>query len=315
MENKTALITGGSGYLGSHLAKKLYNENWNVIVFDKVKPNHQYHNSYHVGDIRDRASLNYVFGLHKIDTVFHLAGRIEVGLSNIHPTEFWDVNVGGTVTLLNVMKKFNVENLVFSSSAAVYWAGNVPIKEDECIINNSVYGNTKHACEMAIEDSGLNYVIFRYFNLAGADPGGTLGEVHEPETHLIPVIFEKLNSFVINGNDYKTGDGTCVRDYVHVSDVADAHFAAANYLTEGKPPVVLNLGTGVGHSVLEIIQLIEKHLGLEVNYTFGKNRAGDPDKLVANIDLAKEVLNFEPKHDIISILGTAYAWYKTRIKR
>jgi UDP-glucose 4-epimerase len=173
-----------------------------------------------------------------------------------------------------------------------------------------VYSNTKLCCERAIEDSGLNFVIFRYFNLAGADDD--LGENHEPETHLIPLILGNLNNVTINGDDYSTPDGTCVRDYVHVLDVVDAHIEALNLEEKN---ILVNLGSGVGYSNLEVVQTIEKITGEKVNYKIGPRREGDPDFLVANINLAKKLLNYEPKHDIESIIKTAYAWQKKRTSR
>jgi UDP-glucose 4-epimerase len=312
MENRTALITGGSGYLGSHLAKKLYNLGWTVVIYDRARPRHGYYHAFYRGDIRDRKDLYEVFHKVKFDVVFHLAARIEVGESSKNPTEFWDINVGGTTCLLNAMKHFGVDKIVYSSTAAVYWAGGTPITEVECLANNSVYGNTKNSAERAIEDSGIKYVIFRYFNLAGADPEGVVGELHDPETHLIPTIFKNLNNFEIFGSSYNTTDGTCIRDYVHVDDVSDAHLQAFDYLINSGNSEIFNLGIGKGYSVLEIIGLIEKHLGLKVKYKFGKMRNGDPAILVADSTLAKKVLKFEPKHDIVSILKTAYEWHKKR---
>ena len=309
MENKTALITGGTGYLGSHLSKALKRAGWKTFVYDKVKPKHNYADMCEVADIRDRNSLENVFRKVKFDTVFHLAGRIEVGNSFEEPTEFWDVNTGGTATLLNMMKKYNVEKIVYSSTAGVYLSGGLAIPETECTTNNHVYGNTKLASEYAIEDSGLKYIIFRYFNLAGADEDGEMGEDHEPETHLIPQILTNLNNFKMFGDDYNTPDGTCIRDYVHVADVADAHILAANYLEENVESQIVNLGTGKGHSILEIISLIESCLNLKVNYTVLPRRKGDPDRLVANVKCASELLNFKCKYDIMDIIKTAYNWH------
>jgi len=315
MESKRALITGGSGYLGSHLSKALNKAGWEVVIFDLVKPSFDYSNyDYYYGDICNRDQLSIVFDNFegKFDTVFHLAGRIEVGESMKHPTEFWYNNVAGTAMLLKCMKSFNINKIVFSSTAAVYRTNYISpwnhytIKEDHGLTNkNSVYGNTKMACEQMIKDSGLKYGIFRYFNLAGADPDGEMGENHNPETHLIPNILQNLNSFVVYGNDYKTKDGTCVRDYVHVSDVADAHVTAASYIDNES--FTLNLGNGKGYSVLEIIDALKKYV--DVKYTFGKRRFGDPDSLVADSSLAKSKKIFNPKHDIESIIKTAYEWH------
>ena len=248
-----------------------------------------------------------VFRINNIDAVFHLAGRIEVGLSFEDPTKFWEVNVGGTLIVLDAMKRYGCRTIFFSSTAGVYFCGSIPVDEDECTTDNSVYSNTKLCCERAIEDSGLNYVIFRYFNLAGADD--ELGENHDPETHLIPLILGNLNNVTINGDDYSTSDGTCVRDYVHVLDVVDAHIEALKLKEKN---ILVNLGSGVGYSNLEVVQTIEKVTGEKVNYKIGPRREGDPDFLVANIDLAKKLLNYEPKHDIESIIKTAYAWQKKR---
>lgn len=309
METRTALVTGGSGYLGSILSKKLKERGWTVAVVDKKKPSHGYFDAFYHCDISNYEHFSGCFDNQNYDVVFHLAGRIEVGESMKHPTTFWLNNVSSTANLLHLMKQRGVGNIVFSSTAAVYWAGPVPIKETECLIDNSVYGNTKRACEMAIEDSQINHTIFRYFNLAGADED--LGENHEPETHLIPNIFKNLNNFTIYGDRYKTEDGTCVRDYVHVCDVADAHILAAERMIEKNQSLgIYNLGTGKGYSILQIINLIEKHLGVKVNYRYGKNRSGDPDSLVADITLAQKDLNYRPKHDILSILQTAYEWFK-----
>lgn len=306
MENKTALVTGGAGYLGSSLSKRLKREGWRVVIFDLKKPKHQYYDIFEKGDIRDKSSLDYLFRQVKIDAVFHLAGRIEVGLSSQEPTEFWEVNVGGTTTLLNVMKKYGVDYIVFSSTAGVYWSKNEDLNEEDLITINHVYGNTKIACENAIKDSKIKHIIFRYFNLAGGDDD--VGENHEPETHLIPRILQNLNNFELYGDDYNTPDGTCIRDYVHVADVADAHILGINYLLEGGNNQVLNLGTGRGHSNLEIMTKITELFPVQITYRVLPRRQGDPDYLVANISLAEKVLNYRPKHDILSIIRTAYEW-------
>lgn len=255
--------------------------------------------------------VNTVFTQEKIDTVFHLAGRIEVGESIKYPTEFWEINVGGTLIVLNAMKKHGVDKIIFSSTAGVYFSGGILIPEDEATINNSVYSNTKLSCEYAIEDSGLKYIIFRYFNLAGADD--EFGENHEPETHLIPKILQNLNNFEVYGNDYETPDGTCIRDFVHVLDVVDAHINAIDYLEHNKS-VTINLGSGTGYSVLEIIDIVEKQTGQKVSFQITPKRDGDPDRLVADIKLAKKLINYEPQHEIDSIIKSAYEWEKKRIR-
>lgn len=306
MENRTALVTGGAGYLGSVLSKHLKHQGWRVVCFDKKKPKHKYYDILEQGDIRDSGSLDYLFRQVKIDAVFHLAGRIEVGESMVNPTEFWEVNVGGTVVLLNLMKKYGIEYLLFSSTAGVYVPKNRNLMENDELSPSHVYGNTKLACEKAIRDSGIKHIIFRYFNLAGAEED--VGENHEPETHLIPKILQNLNSFQLYGDDFDTPDGTCVRDYVHVSDVADAHISGLNYLLSGKKSETINLGCGKGYSNMEIMMKITELFPVAITYDVLPRRDGDPDCLIADITFAKTLLNYQPKHDILSIIKTAYEW-------
>jgi UDP-glucose-4-epimerase GalE len=312
---RKALVTGGSGYLGSHLAKALKQAGYYTVCFDiKTPQNDLYWDVYSPGDIRSYQDLNRVFVNWTPDIVFHLAGRIEVGESVLHPEEFWDVNVGGTCNLLNTMRKFDVSNIVYSSTAGLYRPQFTTLSEKSEVGSNNPYANSKYAAECAIRDSSLNHIIFRFFNLSGADPDGEMGELHEPETHLIPLMFKSLNNtekFIVNGDSYNTVDGTCIRDYVHVSDVADAHVLADNYLqTKYKnQPTLFNLGLGKGYTILEVIREAQSELEIQINYDIGKKRKGDPARLVANIDLAKECLKFNPKHDLKSILKTAYTWY------
>ena len=308
--DKVALVTGGKGYLGSHVCKELKKQNWKVISLD-AKGDYESHPyadyQFSFTDIRNRNKLNEIFEAFNIDTVFHFAGKIEVGESFKYPTWFWDVNVGGTSCLLNMMNQHNIKKIIFSSTAAVYEPMHLPIKEHWGLCSNSVYGDTKMACETMIRQSQMKYGIFRYFNLAGADIENDIGENHQPETHLIPQIFKNLNNFTINGNDYGTPDGTCIRDYVHVSDVAEIHVKAASYIDNES--FTYNLGTGKGHSILEIIKLIEMNTGVKVNYQFGERRLGDPDILVADISNAQKFLGYQPKYDINDIIKTAYKWH------
>jgi len=309
---RTALVTGGAGYLGSHLAKALKKAGYTTYCYDIKSPrNMLYWDDALIGDIRDLFLERAFKRPKKIDVVFHLAGRIEVGESVENPELFWDVNVGGTTNLLTIMRQFNVRNIVYSSTAGLYHSTGTDLSEKDQIAENNPYANSKYAAECAIRNSTLNHIIFRFFNLAGADPDGEMGETHNPETHLIPVMFENLNNFVINGKGYRTPDGTCIRDYVHVSDVADAHVAAAEYMQTrmANGPTLFNLGTGKGYSVLEVIQTAVEELKIPINYTFGQKREGDPPRLVAITDLAKKHLKFKPKHDLKSILRTAYAWH------
>ena len=318
---RTALVTGGAGYLGSHLAKALKRAGYYTFCFDLMLPeNKKYWDNHTVGDVRNLEDLYETFEYFqrvkksKFDVVFHLAGLIEVGESVHKPEKYWQVNVGGTCNLLNVMREFDVRNIVYSSTAGLYRSSGTDLSEKDQVAENNPYANSKYAAECAIRNSTMNYIIFRFFNLAGADPDLEMGECHEPETHLIPLMFENLNNFVINGDGYNTIDGTCVRDYVHVSDVADAHILADNYLQTrlSNQPRLFNLGTGKGHTVLQVIDTAEKELDIKINYSFGPRREGDPPRLVAIPDLAKRYLNFKPKHNLKSILRTAYNWYEYR---
>jgi UDP-glucose 4-epimerase len=210
-----------------------------------------------------------------------------------------------------IAEELNVKNIVYSSTAGVYESKTDALKEtDEVNPMNNPYAGSKYAAELAIKQSGINHVIFRYFNLAGADPEGEMGECHEPETHLIPRILQNPNNFTIYGNDYDTPDGTCVRDYVHVSDIADAHLLAAEYLGKNGASQTMNLGTGKGYSVLEIVNLIKKITGEEIQFEYEPRRAGDPPYLFADIKYATDLLTYRPKHDIISIIQTAHNWEK-----
>lgn len=314
MENKqhTILVTGAAGYLGSHLCKRLKKEGHFVIGLDLQHSRHHYWDRWWQSDVTDKNALESVFVNYKVDTVFHFAGRIEVGESVKHPTEFWFNNTAGTINVINAMKKYDIKNIIFSSTAGVYFPGSIALPEDECTTNNNPYANSKIAAENAIEDSGLNYIIFRFFNLAGADSDGELGEDHYPETHLIPRILQNLNTFEVYGDNYRTVDGTAERDYVHVEDVVDANIEAMKYLDAGNSSEVINLGNGVGYTVLEVIQTVKKVTCKQVDYTIKAAREGDPDILVADISKAKRLLNFKPKHDIASIVQSAYGWEKKR---
>ena len=313
---KTALVTGSSGYLGSHLCKYLKQSDWKVVAIDIVRPKHSYYDVFQYIDVRNHEVINYLFLKTKIDAVFHMAGRIEIGESVKDPTEFWEVNTGGTCIILNAMKKYEVKYFVYSSTAGVYKPDrinklfDIPISEmDNVTFDHNPYSASKLASENAIKQSGIHYMIFRYFNLAGADEELDIGENHEPETHLIPRILQNLNNFELYGDDYDTEDGSCIRDYVHVTDVAKAHITGLEYLMGGGQPVLMNLGTGKGHSNLEIINLIKDKLNLPVKYTVVSRRQGDPDSLVADINLAQKVLQFKPRYDIMDILQTAYDWH------
>jgi UDP-glucose 4-epimerase len=311
---KTALITGAAGYLGSHMAKELKRNGWQTVGIDIKEINNRYIDHALCFDVNDEESLRYCFEKFEIDTVFHFAGRIEVGESLIVPTIFYQNNVSSTIVLLNVMKLYGVDKIIYSSTAGVYASRDRSLRESDSLNPfNNPYAGSKYCAELAIQQSGVKYVIFRYFNLAGADEEGEFGEDHIPETHLIPKILQNLNNVQIYGDDHDTFDGTCIRDYVHVSDVVDAHIAAIDYL-KTNTPIILNLGTGHGHSVKEIVKLVENNVG-KLNYKILPKRPGDPAHLTADISLAKKVLNYRPKRDIIDILQTAYEWEKNRDRK
>jgi UDP-glucose 4-epimerase len=302
-----------SGYLGSHLAKALKKDGWKVVGLDihKRKDKSKYVDEFFHCDLPVCNLTDFeFFETHDFDVVFHLAGKIDVAESVVKPIEYFNDNTAGTINLLGVMDLYDVKNIIFSSTAGMYCSSDELLREtDQVNPHNNPYAASKYAAELAITQSKMNHVIFRYFNLAGADPEGEMGECHDPETHLIPKIFQNLNNFFINGKDYSTLDGTCIRDYVHVSDVADAHVAAANYLLQGKKSCIMNLGTEKGYSIKEIINLVENVTGEKVNYTYKDRRQGDPAHLVADSKLANKYLNFQPKHDIIYIIKTAYEWH------
>ena len=310
---RKAFVTGGSGYLGSHLCKLLKKNGWYVALYDIKNPTHTYYDlSFGRYNVCDRIALKESLTMVKPDVVFHLAGRIEVGESVKHPTEFYAVNTGGTINLLTAMQALGINNLIYSSTAGVYEPSEEKLSEFHPVDwQNNPYAGSKLAAEQAIKQSGIGYCIFRYFNLAGADPEGELGENHVPETHLIPKIFENLNNFTINGDSYDTLDGTCIRDYVHVCDVADMHLQMAEKMLGQKvtPAHNMNLGNGTGYSIKEILNLAGITIGQKIPYTVGPKREGDPDILVADTTVAQELYDFRPRHGIMEILKTAYEWH------
>lgn len=313
-KRKKSLVTGGSGYLGSHVCKLLKENNWHVSIVDIKKPEHDYYDDFQQQDICDFENLNHIFWKkNSFDVVFHFAGKIEVGESVEDPTKYYHTNVGGTCTLLRVMSLFKCKNIIYSSTAGLYRSSEIPLKEtDELNPSNNPYAGSKYVAEMSIKQSKLNYVIFRYFNLAGADSSGKIGENHKPETHLIPKIIQNLNNVEIYGNDYNTPDGTCIRDYVHVSDVAEMHLKAAQHLMEENDSVILNLGTGEGYSVKQIVDVVQKVIKQKIKINYLPRRDGDPTKLVSDISQVKKLFNYTNKHTIESIVESAYEWEKNR---
>lgn len=318
---KTILVAGGAGYIGSHTVKHLIQNNYNVVVVDNLVYGHReavLTDNFEQIDIGNKEALDKVFKKYNIDAVIHFAGYAYVGESVFNPQKYYDNNVVKTINLLNTMIENGVKNIVFSSTCATY--GNpqyTPIDENHPQKPINPYGKTKLMTEQIMEDYdrayGLKYSALRYFNAAGCDADGQLGESHDPETHLIPLILKTLTgereNITVFGTDYDTEDGTCIRDYIHVEDLADAHRLAVEKLLTDKESFCLNLGTGIGSSVLEMINAAEKVTGKKIPVVYGERREGDPPKLFASNEKAKEFLKWKPKYTKIdSIIKTAWNW-------
>ncbi|MBD9541526.1 MULTISPECIES: UDP-glucose 4-epimerase GalE [Ensifer] len=324
MESNKVLVVGGAGYIGSHTCLELANKGFEPVVYDNLSNGHEEFVKWGVlekGDIRDRKRLDEVLARHKPRAILHFAAMIEVGESVKDPVSFYDNNVIGTLTLLSAALAAGVEAFVFSSTCATYGLPeSVPIDEQHRQAPINPYGRTKWVCEQALKDygqyKGLRSVILRYFNAAGADPEGRIGEWHEPETHAIPLAIDaalgRRQSFKIFGTDYDTRDGTCVRDYIHVLDLADAHVRAVEHLLSGGDSVELNLGTGTGTTVKELLTAISEVSGREFQVDLVDRREGDSTTLVANNDKARDILGWVPKYDLTDITRTAWNWHSRR---
>jgi len=323
-KTSAVLVTGGAGYIGAHTAKALAEGGHLPVVFDDLSSGFREAVRWGPlvqGDIRDRAAIAEAIGSYGVKAVIHFAGLIEVGRSTVRPDLFWDVNVGGTNSLLSVMREHAVGRLVFSSSAAVYGQGGrgalETIPEDAEKSPASPYGDTKLAAEWMIaaqcRSYGLTGIALRYFNAAGADPSGLIGEAHEPETHLIPLaIAAALGDgppLTVFGQDFDTPDGACLRDYVHVNDLAAAHVAALEADLPAGAFEALNVGTGHGASVLEVVDAVGRAAGRPVPHGIGARRAGDPPSLVADADRARVVLGWTAKcSSLPQIVTDALRW-------
>ena len=318
------LVTGGAGYIGSHVVEELVASGYTPIVYDNFSTGHVDAVSDKVqlieGDIHDFTFLKHIMGEYEIDGVLHFAASSQVGESMVNPAKYYYNNVAGTLGLLDAMRESGVDQLVFSSTAAVYGEPEaVPITEDMPLHPTNVYGRTKLMIEKMMADYamayGLRYVALRYFNAAGASLLGNIGEDHRPETHLIPLIIQaamgKRASVSIFGTDYPPPDGTCLRDYIHVKDLASAHVLAMNHLADGGDARVYNLGTENGFSVREIIAAVKKVTGREFTVKEEGRRSGDPAKLIASSEKIKKELHWEPKYsDIEKIVSTAGRWHE-----
>ncbi len=328
MNKPTVLVTGGAGYIGSHTVLALQQAGYAVVVVDNLVYGHRdivesvLQVEFICGDICDRTLLDQVFAQYDIAAVIHFAAYAYVGESVEEPAKYYRNNVLGTLTLLEAMLAAKVSHFVFSSTCASYGNPNqIPIPEEHPQDPINPYGMTKFMVEKILTDFdqayGLRSVRFRYFNAAGADPEGRLGEDHNPETHLIPLVLMtalgKRDNITIFGTDYKTSDGTCVRDYIHVTDLAQAHVLGLEYLLAGGETSVFNLGNGDGFSVREVIDMAKKVTGLPISVVEGYRRAGDPAILIGSAAKARKVLNWQPQYaDLEKIITHAWQWHQKR---
>ena len=318
------LILGGAGYIGSHTALALVNAGRDVVVADNLETGFRAavpeKARFYKGDIRDRAFCDALFEREQIDGVIHFAANSQVGESMTNPLKYYANNMGGTRVLLESMVAHGVGKIVFSSTAATYGEPErVPILETDATVPTNCYGETKLSMEKMMKWTsvahGLRYVALRYFNACGAQPDASIGEAHNPETHLIPVILKVPNGqrekISIFGDDYPTPDGTCIRDYIHVCDLAQAHILALDYLLSGGENNVFNLGNGVGFSVKEVIEEARKVTGHAIPTEVLPRRAGDPAQLIASSEKAKMVLGWKPEFDDLhTLIQTAWDWHK-----
>ena len=318
------LVLGGAGYIGSHAVYQLIDHGFDVVVIDNLQTGHRdaIHPmvKFYEGSIQSRDFMHAVFEKENIEAIMHFAANSLVGESMTEPLKYFDNNVYGTQIVLEMMKVHGVKNIVFSSTAAVYGEQKViPITEEAALQPTNTYGETKFImekmmgwCEKAFD---LNFVALRYFNVAGARGDGQIGEDHNPETHLIPVVLEaalgKRPVITVFGDDYDTADGTCVRDYIHVEDLIDAHVLALRYLQNGGASSVFNLGSSQGFSVKEIIETAKEVTGMDIPVQMGKRRSGDPSTLIAASEKAKLVLGWIPERTSIQkIISDAWNWHK-----
>lgn len=317
------LVCGGAGYIGSHVNKQLNKEGYETVVFDNLVYGHREAvkwGHFVQGDLENIDEIEAVFQKYKVDAVFHFAAYAYVGESVENPEKYYYNNVSNTLNLLQAMKKYGCNKIIFSSTCATYGEPEqVPITEDMTQNPINPYGASKLMVERIFEDYskayGLKFVVLRYFNAAGADPEGEIGESHTPETHLIPLVLDaasgKRQDIKIFGTDYDTPDGSCIRDYIHVYDLATAHLSALHYLEDGKESDFFNLGNTLGTSVLEVVKSVKKVTGREFTVTMADRRAGDPAKLVGSSQKAQKVLGWKPIYgEIDAIVEHAWKWHE-----
>ena len=323
---KKYIVTGGAGYVGSHCAMALLERGYEVIIFDNLSTGHietvnelkKYGDVKFIqGDLLEQSKINYIFANNKIDAVVHFAAFSQVGESVKNPKKYYVNNVCGTINLLNAMIENNVKKIVFSSTAATYGEPQyIPIDENHPQNPINPYGHTKLIIEKIMDDYdkayGLKSVRLRYFNVAGADSRCRIGEWHEPETHLIPNIlkstFDSARTFEMYGNDYKTKDGTCVRDYINIEDLINAHILALEYLNNGGKTNFFNLGTNDGNTVKEVFSVCEQVTSKNIEVKQMPHREGDPASLIADNRKAKEILGWKPQKTLAQSIASAYIW-------
>lgn len=317
------LVTGGAGYIGSHTVAEFQARGEEVIVLDNLQKGHAeavLAPSFYQGDLRDSNLLDEIFTEHDVEAVIHFAADSLVGESVSNPLKYYQNNVASTLNLVTKMKEHGVGKIVFSSTAAAYGEPqNIPIQESDPTLPTNPYGETKLAIEKMLhwcdQAYGIHFVALRYFNAAGADPMGRIGEDHHPETHLIPLILQaalgQRESITIFGQDYPTSDGTCVRDYIHVLDLAQAHYLALHKLRETNESGIYNLGNGQGFSVAQVIEAARKVTGHPIPAQWGERRAGDPAVLIASSQLAQKELGWIPQWNRLEqMIETAWNWHK-----
>lgn len=316
------LVIGGAGYIGSHMVKYLLQKGERPMVLDNLELGHAEAvlcDELYDGDLRDRAFLDALFRDHDVECVMHFAAYASVGDSVVNPQKYYDNNVKGCYTLLEAMREAGIDKIIFSSSAATYGEpSHIPIPEDHPQNPTNPYGETKLVMERMLKwynvAYGLKSVSLRYFNAAGADPEGQLGEDHDPEQHIIPVVLQtalgKRDAVQVFGTDWETPDGTCLRDYIHVTDLADAHLRALNALRDGRAAcTAYNLGNGEGFSVKQVIETCERVVGRSIPWVASPRRAGDPARLVASSDRIRAELGWQPAYpDLETIVKHAWDW-------
>lgn len=321
----TVLVLGGAGYIGSHAVDQLVDRGYQVVVVDNLQTGHQEsipeNVHFYEGDIRDKAFLSQVFEKETIEGVMHFAANSQVGESMREPLLYFNNNVQGTQVTLEVMQQYGVKNIVFSSSAATYGEPTeIPIMETAETHPESPYGETKLMMEKMLkwcdQAYGMRFVALRYFNVAGAKWNGSIGEDHDPETHLVPLILQtalgQREELAIFGDDYATPDGTCIRDYVHVVDLIDAHILALEYLKAGNESNIFNLGSSTGFSVKEMVETARQVTGKEIPAKVEPRRAGDPSTLIASSKKAQTILGWNPKFpDVKDIISSAWQWHES----